>query len=165
MTTARFQIRGWHVLASMLLFFGAIIAVNVVFAVIAVRSFPGEDVSRSYLQGLQYNNTLADRRAQAAFGWQAGVELLPRDGEAVLQVTLNQRDGAPINAAILSGELQWPTQARFDRTLSFTAIGHGRYEARLGALESGRWRLRAHAQGQDAGALDFEAELTWPASR
>nr|HRK65315.1 FixH family protein [Terricaulis sp.] len=72
-------------------------------------------------------------------------------------------DGAPISAAALSGELQWPTQARRDQALSFTPLGDGRYEARLGALEAGRWRLRAHAQGE-TGALDFEAELTWPAS-
>jgi len=163
MNAARFQIRGWHVLAGMLLFFGTIIAVNVTFAVIAVRSFPGEDVRRSYLQGVQYNDTLAERRAQAALGWSADAALIARETGPVLEVTLHQRDGAPISAAALSGELQWPTQARRDQALSFTPLGDGRYEARLGALEAGRWRLRAHAQGE-TGALDFEAELTWPAS-
>lgn len=163
MKAARFQIRGWHVLAAMLAFFGTIIAVNVAFAVIAVRSFPGEDVRRSYLQGIQYNDILAERRAQAALGWRAEAALLAREGEPVLEVTLRQRNGEPIRAAALSGELQWPTQARLDHALTFTPLGDGRYAARLGALEPGRWRLRAHAQAE-TGALDFEAELTWPAS-
>jgi nitrogen fixation protein FixH len=57
--------------------------------------------------------------------------------------------------------MQWPTTANFDRELTFTSLGGGRYEARLGALEPGRWRLRARAEGE-AGALDFESELTWP---
>jgi nitrogen fixation protein FixH len=163
-TAARFQIRGWHVLAGMLAFFGVIIAVNIAFAVIAVRSFPGEDVRRSYLQGIRYNDALAERRAQAALGWQAAASLRQRDGEAILEISLRQDNGAPINAAALSGALQWPTQARFDRELAFTPIGDGRYEARLGALQSGRWRLRAHAENE-AGALDFESGLRWPPSR
>jgi nitrogen fixation protein FixH len=161
MTAARFRVRGWHVLAAMLAFFGAIIAVNAAFAVIAIRSFPGEDVRRSYLQGIQFNQTLEARRAQAALGWRAVTALRQRDGEAVLEVTLRQRDGQPITAASITGEMQWPTTASFDRDLTFTPLGDGRYEARLGALEHGRWRLRARAEAE-AGALDFESEMTWP---
>jgi len=161
MTTAGFRVRGWHVLAAMLAFFGAIIAVNVAFAVIAIQSFPGEDVRRSYLQGVQYNETLEQRRVQAALGWRAATALREREGEAVLEVTLKQRDGEPISAASINGEMQWPTTASFDRELTFTSLGGGRYEARLGALEPGRWRLRARAEGE-AGALDFESELAWP---
>lgn len=161
MTTASFRVRGWHVLAAMLAFFGAIIAVNVAFAMIAIRSFPGEDVRRSYLQGVQYNRTLEERRSQARLGWRATAALHERDGEAVLEVTLRQPDGSPLSAALITGELQWPATARFDRALTFTALGEGRYEARLGALEHGRWRLRARAEGE-AGALDLESELTWP---
>jgi nitrogen fixation protein FixH len=156
-----FEIRGWHVLAALLAFFAAIVAVNVAFAVMAIQSFPGEDVRRSYLQGMQYNDTLAERRAQAALGWRAATALGERNGEAVLVVTLRQRNGEPISAASLSGELQWPTNASFDRALTFAALGGGRYEARLGALYRGRWRLRARAEGE-SGALDFESELTWP---
>lgn len=157
-----FEVRGWHVLVAMLAFFGAVIAVNVGFAVIAMQSFPGEDVRRSYLQGLNYNQTIAERRAQAELGWQAAAALR-RDGEsAMLEVTLRARDGAPINAAQLTGELQWPTNASFDRGVMFESVGGGRYLARLGTLPEGRWRLRARAADDRGGALDFEAGLTWP---
>jgi len=160
MSWSRFELRGWHVLAALLAFFGAVIVVNATFIAFAVQSFPGEDVRRSYLQGLQYNETLAERRAQAALGWRANAELARSGGGAALEIRLSARDGAPINGAALTGELQWPTDARFDRALIFEQAGSGRYVARIDELPSGRWRLRARAERAD-GALDFESELTW----
>jgi nitrogen fixation protein FixH len=160
----RFVLRGYHVLLLLLTFFGAVIAVDVGFAVIAVRSFPGEDVRRSYLQGLNYNDTLADRRAQAALGWRATAVLSGAPGEALLLVGLSDKDGAPLSSPTVTGDLRRPADARFDRALTFTRQGDGRYAARVGALESGRWHLRARAADAAGGALDFEADLQWPAS-
>ena len=161
-----FEVRGWHVLAAMLAFFGVVIAVNVAFAVIAVRSFPGEDVRRSYLQGLQYNDTLAERRAQADLGWRAAAALVAGAADsAEVRIRLTDRDGAALDALAVVGDLQWPTDARFDRALVFSPIGDGVYVAQAGHVHAGRWRLRAHAESTQTRALDFEAELTWPASR
>lgn len=158
-----FELRGWHVLAIMLAFFGAVIAVNVAFAVVAVRSFPGEDVRRSYLQGLHYNQTIAERRAQAALGWQAEAALQGGANDASLLVELHARDGAPLDQAQVTGELERPTDSRLDRAISFENAGGGRYVARLdGPLHEGRWRLRARAENASGGALDFEANLIWP---
>jgi nitrogen fixation protein FixH len=164
MSRATFQLRGWHVLAALLAFFGLVIAVNVAFAVVATRSFPGEDVPRSYLQGLQYNDTLAERRTQAALGWSAAAALRGDETGAFVEVTLRTSEGAAVDGAALTGDLQWPTNARFDRALAFESVGAGRYVARLGALPDGRWRLRARAENAD-GALDFESELAWPILR
>lgn len=159
-----FEIKGWHVLAAMLAGFGLVIAVNVAFAVIAVSTFPGEDVRRSYLQGVQYNETLATRRAQAALGWAATAEFVIHDSVSAIAVAISDREGRPLNGASLRGDLQWPTDAGHDRALTFEAIGDGRYMARVDDLQPGRWRLRGRAE-RDEGALDFEAELTWPTSR
>lgn len=160
-----FEVRGVHVLAAMLAFFGAVIAVNVAFAVIAVRSFPGEDVRRSYLQGLHYNDTLTARRDQAALGWRAAAGFAPQTAEAALEVTLTRRDGSPLDGLSLDGALQWPTDSRLDRALVFEPAGGGRYVARPGDLPAGRWRLRARAADDSGGVLDFESELTWRPSR
>lgn len=159
-----FILRGWHVLAMMLAFFATVIAVNVVFAVLAMQSFPGEDVRRSYLQGLNYNSTLAERRTQAASGWRAEAGFRQANGDTLLEVTLLTRDGAPIENARIDAALRWPTDSRRDRALTFVAVAPGRYIARLGALPAGDWRLRAHAQA-DSGALDFESELPWTPQR
>jgi nitrogen fixation protein FixH len=156
-----FNLRGAHVLVGLLLFLVAIVAVNVAFAVVAVRSFPGEDVGRSYLQGLAYNDTLAERRAQAMLGWQAAAALRRGGRGAVIEVRLLTREGAPLDGATVSGELRRATTARLDRQLSFRQVGAGRYAADLGALPGGRWLLRARAANASGGALDFEADLTW----
>lgn len=158
--TRAFELKGWHVLAGVLCFFGAVIAVNVVFMMAAFRTFPGEDVRRSYTQGLQYNETLAARRAQAALGWRVEAALAQGDGGAALELTLRDGAGAPLDGAVLAGALQWPTDARWDQEIAFTPLGAGRYRAELGALHDGRWRLRARAE-RGADALDFESELTW----
>lgn len=163
-TRRRFEVRGWHVLAALLGFFAIVIAVNVGFAVIAVRSFPGEDVRRSYLQGLSYNDTIAARRAQAALGWGASARIEGDAEAATVLVELRSRTGEPINAVAVTGVLRWPTDARRDRTLTFEHSGEGRYVAPAGALPQGRWRLRANAEGASGGALDFESELTWRTS-
>lgn len=161
MTAAvRFTLRGWHVLVMLLTFFGAVIAVNAAFVVLALNSFPGEDVPHSYTQGLEYNETLAERQAQALLGWQANAALSASADGAVLEVVLRTHDGAPIEDAAVTGELEWPAAARRDRALSFQHASGGRYVAELGALEQGRWRLRAHAEN-DQGERDFESELTW----
>jgi nitrogen fixation protein FixH len=163
-TRRTFEVRGWHVLAALLGFFAIVIAVNVGFAVIAVRSFPGEDVRRSYLQGLAYNDTIAARRAQAVLGWDASARIEGDAAAATILVELRSRSGEPINSATVTGDLRWPTDARRDRRLEFERTGDGRYRALVGALPQGRWQLRANAADASGGALDFESELTWPTS-
>jgi nitrogen fixation protein FixH len=159
------QIRGAHVLAAMLCFFAAVIAINVAFAVAAVRSFPGEDVRRSYLQGLNFNDTLAQRRAQAAIGWSVRSELIEtRQGPAV-HLRLRDAEGRAIRDASVEGALRWPTDARLDRSLAFEPRGDGVYVARLAQLRAGRWIMRARASNAAGGSLDFEAELTWPSTQ
>jgi len=161
----RSGLRGGHVLAMLLLFFGVIIAINVAFAVAAVRTFPGEDERRSYTQGLHYNDTLAERRAQAASGWHAEAQLDESSAGARLVVHLRDRVGRPIDNAVVAGVLRWPPTEAGDRALTFVQDGAGRYGADIGDLASGRWDLRARAHDQNGHALDFEAELTWPLQR
>lgn len=162
MSAQSFTLRGGHVLAGLLLFFVAIIAINIAFAVAAVQTFPGEDERRSYTQGLHYNDVLAERRAQALLGWQARSQLSPSGEGARLVVQLHDANGAAIERATIDAVLRWPPSEGGDRTLRFSHLGGGRYVAELGALRAGRWDLRARAQDAQGGALDFEAELTWP---
>lgn len=162
--SSSFTLRGGHVLVALLLFFAAIIAINVAFAVAAVRTFPGEDERRSYTQGLHYNDLLAERRAQAANGWTARSEFAISGGGAQLVVRVHDREGAAIEDATLGGVLRWPPNESGDRPLTFTSLGGGVYAADLGALAPGRWDLRARAQDEAGRALDFEAELTWPST-
>lgn len=159
--SAPMRIRGWHVLAAMLGFFGVVIAINIAFAVAAVRTFPGEDVTHPYIQGLNYNETVAERRVQEHLGWAATAALSRTAGGAILEVDLRTRDRQPLLGAHIDGALRWPTDAARDRAILFQEVGNGRYRARIERLSEGRWQLRARAvRNQDS--LDFDAELTWP---
>lgn len=160
--SAALEIRGWHVLTAMIMFFAAIIAINIAFAVVAVESFPGEDVQRSYLQGLNYNQTLAERHAQARMGWRASAALERVGGEVQLVVEMRDAAGKPLDHLRLDAALRWPMDAHHDRALQFTPAGGGVYRASLGVLAVGQWRLRARALNEQGQALDFESDLTWP---
>lgn len=160
----KFVVCGWHVMASLLAFFGLVIAVNAAFIATAIKTFPGEDVQRSYLQGLNYNATLRERAAQARLGWMASAALIHVQGGAALDVELKDRFGAPIDGLNLNGVLRWPTDSRKDRALKFEALRNGLYRAMLPDLAEGGWRLRARADDAAGGALDFEANLLWPVS-
>jgi nitrogen fixation protein FixH len=108
---------------------------------------------------------LIERRAQAALGWRVGSELAPNAAGARLLVSIEDRTGAPVEGATVSGVLRWAPSETGDRALSFVALGRGLYAADLGALTAGRWDLRARAEDASGQALDFEAELTWPLTR
>lgn len=157
-----FEITGAHVAWAMALFFGSVIAVNVVFTVLAVRSFPGEDVRRSYLQGLQYNDTLAERRIQAALGWRAVVEQgVDATGAPQLLVRVAGADGEAISGLALTAELRRPVDARLDQQLAFAPAGAGVYAAPLPTdLAAGLWDLRAEAV-RGSQRFAFERELVW----
>lgn len=157
-----YRVRGWHVLAGMIVFFVAIIAVNVAFAVAAIRSFPGEDQQQAYMQGLRYNETLSQRRAQADLGWTVAAELTQAPSGARLQLMLRDAHGAPIDGAAISGALRRPADQRLDRALVFVRRAPGIYTANTSALAQGRWQLRARATDPAGATLDFDAELSWP---
>ena len=148
---------GRHVLYCMFGFFGVIIAVNMVFLTYALQTFPGESMKKSYLQGLHYNDILAERAEQATLGWRA--ELVEANGEGVIEVRLTDAGGAPLNGLTVNGELRRIVHARDDRALSFTAMGEGLYRAPAGALEPGVWSLTAHAESRAGEALDFTARV------
>lgn len=158
------ELRGWHVLTAMLLFFGAIIAINVAFSVVAVRSFPGEDERRSYLQGLRYNETLAERAAQKALGWQAGMVMTPQGADAQVKVRFTDRNGKPVDGLTVEGVLRRPATTRDDIPLIFRAQGDGVYTATPGAIAAGGWNFHGAATRDDA-RFELERRMTWTPPR
>ena len=164
-------LRGWHVLAMLVAFFGVIIAVNVIFMTLAIGTFPGEDERRSYVQGIHYNDKLDERRAQAELGWRVGAALgADRDGPYI-EVVVRSHEDEPVYGLNVSGELRRPAESDSDKELQFVEAGEGRYVARLDELSNGAWRLRARAEDArsttgeartgEVRARDFERSFTW----
>ena len=151
--TEGFVLKGWHVLAMLLAFFGTVIGVDVTFSVLALRTFPGEDVRNSYVQGNHYNETLAQRARGAALGWRATADIEPGAGASAVIVTLRDNKGAPLDGLTLTGRLRRPATTRADRPLAFVAEKDGRYVARTPGLQEGAWDLEAVAA---RGSQSFE---------
>ncbi|HWU54838.1 MAG TPA: FixH family protein [Rhizomicrobium sp.] len=120
-------------------FFGIIIATNAIFITEAVKTFRGEDEQKPYLQGVEYNRTLAHRAEQAKLGWHASIDArrLPA-GNAEILVALRHRDGSPETGARLAGELRHPSDEHRDRTLRFSQVSAGLYQATIQAAP-GNW--------------------------
>ena len=141
------ELKGWHVLLIMLGFFGVMFSVNGVFLFHAITSFPGEDIKKSYVQGLSFNDTLADRAAQAELGWSAEAGLI----EDRLVFRLQDAASTPLSNQIVVGELRRLATNQEDRAISFQPRMRGEYVADPGTLAPGQWLLRVNvfdAQGE-----------------
>jgi len=147
------ELTGRHVLYILLAFFGVMLAVNIYFTVMAVSSFRGEDVPRSYRQGLEYNQTIAARQTQSQLGWTAGVNHI--DGRIIVEI--RDIDGDVIRGLELDAKLRHPTDTSQDRPIIFTRDLSGRFTAEL-PVTQGKWLLKAVTQSGD-NPFKFEYEL------
>jgi nitrogen fixation protein FixH len=152
------EVKGWHVLAVLMAFFGVTISVNAYFVTVALQTAPGEYQKKSYLQGLRYNEVIAAREAQSAAGWSAVLETRNRqDGVFELTILMKDKTGAPLNDLAVSGNLRRPARSEQDHALTFELSGGGRYAVRVPGVASGQWLLDFDAAG---GAAPFHAEKT-----
>lgn len=151
-----FRFTGWHFLATIVTFFGIVIATDAWFTVLAVRTFPGEVSSTPYEDGLAYNRALSQLSDQAKLGWRATAAAEP-DGVAF---EVRGADGAPVSHLSVAGELERPATEAGKIALTFRETRPGRYVARADGLH-GIWDFTAHATG--AGAVHFNADrrLAW----
>lgn len=136
-------LKGWHVLASLIVFFGTIFAVNGYFVYAAVSSYTGIVSAEPYRKGLAYNERIAAGERQAALGWQEDV-IVERGG--LVRVIIRDADGNPVPYLKLAGTIGRPSTIRFDRRLALTERAPGRYEAEAGVLDAGAWLVGVEAR-------------------
>lgn len=132
----QYRLNGRHVTAMMVLFFGTVIAVNLVMASQAVGTFGGTVVDNSYVASQQYNRWLAEARAQAADGWIVTVN----SEQGRVELVLRDKQGEAIEGAVVTAEAAHPLGKADPVTLGFVGMGEGRYGA-TSALVAGPWRL------------------------
>lgn len=136
-------------------FFGLIFVTNAFFITVAVKTFSGEDEQKPYLQGVEYNDTLARRALQEKMGWRAAMAAtrLP-SGVVRIAITLVHADGSPVGKAMLAGELRHPADEFRDRALALREVAPGRYQAELPGVGAGFWDLAVNSKAANA---PFEA--------
>lgn len=136
--------------------FGMVFAVNGLFIAKAVGTYPGEDVQNPYLQGVDYNQTLAQRADQASLGWKATIDGA-RDaaGAASISVVLESTNGTLPRGFVLSGELRHPADAELDHPLKFAQVGSNTFVTRVKNVGAGAWDVIVNAH--DEKNIPFEA--------
>lgn len=153
-------IRGKHVLLGMLAMFGIVIAVNVVFIVLALDTFTGVTTANPFKEGLAYNQVLAARDAQRDLGWQGSVTAAPQaDGEDAITVMLTDRNGTPLTGLTLNGTLRRPTHEGVDQPLAWQEAAPGSYRTVVALPERGNWDLVVSAEDGRNAPFEMKARL------
>lgn len=114
-------------------FFGLVIAVNLVLAVQASRTFTGMVVKNGYVASQDFNKGLAAGRTQAALGWQ--VEVSSDAGR--LMVGARDAGGQPLEGLSATARLARPLDPEA-ATVPLNATGPGQYAA-MDSLPPGLW--------------------------
>ena len=157
------ELKGWHVLVMILAFFGVTIGVNSIFVSYALSTFAGEDVKQPYQKGLEYNDKLASKQAQAALGWQATIAARrEKNGESVFVVRLVNAENQPLSALDVDLQLRHPANAYLDRSLKLMPLGDGVYEARVADLKRGQWDVMASTQSSEKVAFQATRRVVLP---
>jgi nitrogen fixation protein FixH len=133
------EIKGWHVLAGFVLAFGVIISVNLTLAYNAVRTFPGLEVSNSYIASQAFDK---NRTAQLALGWDVSAHL---NGD-VLSLVITE-DGHAISPVIEAATFGRATHVGQDQTPDFEFDGQALRAVVQGG--TGNWNLRLRARSGD----------------
>jgi nitrogen fixation protein FixH len=152
-----FRLNGWHVLAIVTGFFSIVIAVDVGFVVMAVKTFPGEVSTTPYEDGLAYDRAAEQLRAQERLGWRATAAAEP----GAVTVEIRNRSGQPLPRLAVTGDLQHPATEAGRLTLAFHETRPGRYVAHPGDL-TGAWDLTVHAANPAGAHFTADRRLTWP---
>lgn len=156
-STSGYRVRGWHVLAILVAFFGIVTAVNVVMITSAIRTFPGQVSVTPYEDGVAYNKTLAQMAAQEKLGWRAAASV--EGGQVV--VHLRDRADAPVEGLRVTGRLEHPATESGRLTPAFKETAPGVYVAQPGVL-NGAWDLTFDATDKAGHRFEGQRRLMWP---
>ena len=148
MASTHKEIKGGHVLAMLIAFFGVIIGVNLVMAWFANSTWSGLVVENGYVASQEFDKNLAKARAQEALGWNVGFAFDKND----IRVTFADAKGAKIDTLTLTGKLQRTVTDKEDQVLTFGWMGSGTYKAPA-RLAPGLWEVEIDGKGD--GVADY----------
>ena len=153
------KITGKHILFMLVGFFAVVFAVNGVFLTAAIKSYPGETERKSYLQGLNYNDTLEQRRLQSELGWSAQIGLTQDAvGAPLLMSRIADKEGQPLSFLSVVATVRSHADDHQIIELPLELRNSGEYAADATSLTQGRWTVLMTATAPDD--TTFEAEKT-----
>jgi len=153
---AQGQLRGIHVFWIISAFFAVTIAVNAFFIVRAVGTFPGEEVEKSYLAGLHYNDELTRKEEQRRLGWSAQAGFTGQESRTLL-VRIESRDGLPVSGLNVVANVHMSGAGSVLHRFELTEAGAGEYAVDASSVGVGRAVIEIVATRPGDEAPVFEA--------
>ncbi len=141
------EFTGRHMAYLIIAFFGVVIAVNLLMATLATRTFGGTVVDNSYVASQRFNSWLREAREQAELGWIAETGS-DSSGRLVAAV---RGPGGPLSGAVVEAYASHPLGREPARRLALSPVGDGTYRSHA-PLAGGRWivRLSVRRDGHEA---------------
>lgn len=140
MIAMRHRFTGRHMLFSLIGFFGIVIGVNLIMAVLAVRSFSGVVVENSYVASQNFNRWIAEGRREAALGWT--LDITPMAGAVQVRAAIS---GQALTGGTGHVLFQHPLRQARDFQLPLHQVGPDLYRT-SGPVPAGRWHVVVHFQ-------------------
>ena len=150
-----FELRGWHVLAMFVAFFGIVGAVNATMMSLAIRTMSGLDARNGYDESQGYNRRLAAARAQGALGWSGTASIALAGASAPLVVALADGQGRPVEGVAVVARLQHPSDRKRDREAALEPEGPGRWAGAFADVAPGFRDLVIEARDAADGSSRF----------
>lgn len=155
-----YRLTGSHVRIIVGGFFLTIFAANAIFISLAVKSFPGEQEKKSYLQGLAYNDHLRKLEAQEALEWSIEIESYRiSDGRVIFKLGFTTSDGRPISDMEVSASLGRTVDDDADHWFKLAEDIPGQYSAEVAGVAAGAWRFSAIAKKEGVEPFALEKRL------
>jgi nitrogen fixation protein FixH len=145
------EFTGRHLLIILISFFGVMLAVNAVFIYLALSTFSGLERPSAYQDGLKYNETIEEARAQDALGWSHKVALSP---VGRIELTVTGASGEPVPGLAVSGRIERPVATDTRRELVLSEVREGVYAADADGIGPGNWILTLSAAKARPGGKD-----------
>ncbi|HOY78166.1 MAG TPA: FixH family protein [Hyphomonadaceae bacterium] len=147
-------LRGIHVFWWISGFFAVTIALDSLFVVWAIQSFPGEQVKNSYVLGLDFNREVARRKAQEAVGWSAEIGVR-EEPTRTLVIRVKSAEAGAVTGLQMSASVHIAGEARA-QTLTLAEQLPGEYVAPVDLPSEKRIDIEAKAVRQNSDII-FEA--------
>lgn len=155
------ELKGRHVLAVFIAFFGVMFAVNITFMSYALSTFTGEDRPRPYVAGLEYNKTLKARAAQKEHGWRATIDTARVGRDVVANVSIVDRNGAPQRGLSPTLVFRRPTNAALDQSFPLAPTGD-LYRVTAPSIVPGQWDLVVQSTLPDGTTFEAQRRVLLP---
>ncbi len=133
--SAQRQFTGRHMLFLMLAFFGVIIAVNLLMAIVATGSWTGLVVPNSYVASQQYNAKLQAAREQAALGWTSRLQ----HSQGKLAIVIADAAGAPLTHLTVVADISVPAHEHSNQQITLRPTVADGYVSTVD-LVPGQWQ-------------------------